>query len=98
MNPNCGFTDSLYQLVDDILHRAVKGDVVEGVGLVDHHLQRQVGTKTLKFENNPEQFSFYKIKFTSHSGQLMLSSRCFTIQLCSTTCQDLVKTGSPREI
>ena len=33
--------DSKYQLVDDVLHRAVKGDVVKGVRLVDHHLQRR---------------------------------------------------------
>ena len=45
MNPNCGFTDSLYQLVDDILHRSVEGDVVKWVGLVDHHLKcGKVGT------------------------------------------------------
>ena len=33
--------DSKYQLVDDVLHRAVKGDVVKGVRLVDHHLRRR---------------------------------------------------------
>ena len=33
--------DSKYQLVDDVLHRAVKRDVVKGVRLVDHHLQEQ---------------------------------------------------------
>ena len=27
-----------YQLVDNILHGSVEGDVVKGVGLVDHHL------------------------------------------------------------
>ena len=34
-----------YQLVDDILHSSVEGDVVKGMGLVDHHLERVVDEK-----------------------------------------------------
>ena len=46
----------MYQLVDDVLHRAVKGDVVKGVRLVDHHLHKQ------KHVNN-------SMKIILHSGR-----------------------------
>ena len=42
-----------YQLVDNILHGSVEGDVVKGMGLVDHHLKRVVDEKVFKVKSSP---------------------------------------------